>query len=103
MRAIRITQTGGPEVLRLEELPTPSPGPGQVLVHLEAAGVNFIDVYHRSGQYKVSLPYVMGLEGAGTVQAVGTGVSELTLGARVAWMGIPGSYATQALVPVDRV
>jgi NADPH2:quinone reductase len=101
MRAIRISQHGGPEVLRLEELPTPTPGPGQLLVRLEAAGVNFIDVYQRTGQYKVPLPYVMGLEGAGVVEAAGS-AGEFAPGARVAWTGVPGSYATHALVPADR-
>ncbi len=101
MQAIRISQHGGPEVLRLEELPTPTPGPGQLLVRLEAAGVNFIDVYQRAGQYKVPLPYGMGIEGAGVVEAAGDG-SEFATGARVAWTGVPGSYATHALVPADR-
>ena len=102
MKAIRITQHGGPQVLRLEELPTPKPGLSQLLVRLDAAGVNFIDVYQRTGQYKVPLPYVMGLEGAGVVEAVGTGVSDFAAGARVAWTGVPGSYATHAIVPADR-
>ncbi len=102
MRAIRITEHGGPEVLRFEELPTPSPGPGQILVRLEAAGVNFIDVYQRSGQYKVPLPYVVGLEGAGLVEDVGTDVTDVATGMRVAWMSVPGSYATHALVPAER-
>jgi len=102
MRAIRITEHGGPEVLRFEELPTPSPGPGQILVRLEAAGVNFIDVYQRSGHYKVPLPYGMGLEGAGLVEAVGSGVTEFATGMRVAWMNVAGSYASHALVPAER-
>ncbi|HZS32099.1 MAG TPA: quinone oxidoreductase [Methylomirabilota bacterium] len=103
MRAIRVPQYGGPEAMRLEELPTPRPADGQVLVRLEAAGVNFIDVYQRSGLYKNPLPVALGLEGAGVVEAVGPGVTTVRAGDRVAWTGVPGSYATHAVVPADRV
>jgi NADPH2:quinone reductase len=103
MNAIRIHDTGGPEVLRVEEVPTPEPGPGQVLVRLEAAGVNFIDVYHRTGLYRVPLPFGLGLEGAGIVEAVGAGTTEPHVGARVAWANGPGSYSTHAVVAADRV
>ena len=103
MKAIRITEHGGPEVMRLEELPTPAPQAGQVLVRIEAAGVNYVDTYQRSGQYRVPLPYVMGLEGAGVVEAIGEGVSGIRVGARVAWAHVPGSYATHAVVPADKV
>ena len=102
MKAIRITEVGGPEVMRLEELPTPAPQPGQVLVRVEAAGVNYIDTYQRSGQYKVPLPYTMGLEGAGVIEGAGAGVSGFNKGARVAWTNVPGSYATHAIVPADK-
>jgi NADPH:quinone reductase len=102
MKAIRITETGGPEVMRLEDLPTPEPQAGQLLVRVEAAGVNYVDTYQRSGQYKVPLPYVMGLEGAGVVEAAGPGVTGIEKDARVAWTNIPGSYATHALVPADK-
>jgi NADPH:quinone reductase len=102
MKAIRISEHGGPEVMRLEELPTPPPGPGQVLVRVEAAGVNFIDTYQRSGQYKIPLPYIMGVEGAGSVEAVGDGVGDIAKGARVAWTNVPGAYATHAVVPADK-
>jgi NADPH2:quinone reductase len=102
MKAIRITETGGPEVMRLEELPTPEPQAGQLLVRVEAAGVNYIDTYQRSGQYKVPLPYTMGLEGAGVVEAAAPGVTGIDKGARVAWTHVPGSYATHALVPADK-
>ena len=102
MRVVRIAEYGGPGVMRLEDLPTPAPGAGQVLVGLEAAGINFIDVYHRTGQYNVPLPYAMGIEGAGVVEAVGPGVTEIAPGARVAWMGVPGSYASHCLVPVEK-
>jgi NADPH:quinone reductase len=98
MQVIRIRQTGGPEVMRLEDAPTPQPGQGQALVRLAAAGVNFIDIYHRSGQYKLQLPFDLGREGAGTVEAVGPGVSEVKVGDRVAWAGTGGSYATHVLV-----
>ena len=99
MQVVRIHQQGGPEVLRLEEVPTPEPGPGQARVRVAAAGVNFIDIYHRSGQYKVPLPFSIGREGAGTVEAVGPGVSDVGVGQRVAWAGVPGSYATHVLAP----
>jgi NADPH2:quinone reductase len=102
MRAIRIHENGGPEVMRLEELPTPEPGEGQVRVNVDAAGVNFIDIYQRSGAYKLQLPLTLGLEGAGTVDTVGPGVSSLEAGDRVAWNGVPGSYASQTLVPADK-
>jgi NADPH2:quinone reductase len=103
MRAIRAAQYGGPEAMKLEELPTPQPGPGQVRVRIEAAGVNFIDVYQRSGLYKGALPVPLGLEAAGAVEAVGPGVTTVKVGDRVAWTGVPGSYATHNLVPADRV
>ncbi|HEV8673992.1 MAG TPA: quinone oxidoreductase [Methylomirabilota bacterium] len=103
MRAIRVSQYGGPEVMKLEELPTPKPGEGQALVRIEAAGVNFIDVYQRTGLYKGPLPLPLGLEGAGVVEEVGPGVTTVKPGARVAWTGVPGSYATHNLVPADRL
>jgi NADPH2:quinone reductase len=102
MKAIRITEHGGPGVMRLEELPTPQPQAGQILVRVEAAGVNYIDTYQRSGQYKIPLPYTMGLEGAGVVEATGDGVTGIGKDARVAWTNVPGSYATHALVPADK-
>ncbi len=103
MRAIRVHQYGGPEAMRLEELPTPKPGAGQALVRLEAAGVNFIDVYQRTGLYKGDLPVRLGLEGAGVVEEVGSGVTTVKVGERVAWTGVPGSYATHNVVPADRL
>jgi NADPH2:quinone reductase len=102
MRAIRMESHGGPEVLTFQELPTPTPGPGQVRVRVEAAGVNFIDTYQRTGRYAVALPYVLGLEGAGVVEEVGPGVAELAPGARVAWASGPGSYAQQVVLPADK-
>lgn len=103
MRAIRPQQPGGPEVLVLEDLPTPSPAPGEVLVRVEAAGVNFIDIYQRSGQYPTPRPIPLGLEGAGVVEALGDGVAELRPGDRVAWASGPGSYATHVAVPAARL
>jgi NADPH2:quinone reductase len=102
MKAIQIRAHGGPEALEAAELPIPQPGPGEVLVHLEAIGVNFIDVYHRTGLYPVSLPYVPGQEGAGTVEKVGEGVTGLVPGDRVAYAGIAGAYAEYARLPADR-
>ncbi|MCC7371617.1 MAG: quinone oxidoreductase [Chloroflexi bacterium] len=103
MQAIRVHQYGGPEAMELEQLPIPTPGPGQALVKVEAAGVNFIDIYQRSGAYKLPLPLGLGLEGAGTVEAVGDGVSNVKAGDRVAWTQISGSYATHNVVPADRL
>jgi len=103
MRAIRIESVGGPEVMKLVELPTPAPGSGQALVRVEAAGVNFIDIYQRSGVYKIPLPFTPGQEGAGVVEAVGDGVREVRGGDRVAWAGPPGSYATHLVAPAARL
>ncbi|HSD27522.1 MAG TPA: quinone oxidoreductase, partial [Vicinamibacteria bacterium] len=102
MKAIRIDGFGGPEVLRLAELPDPSPGPGQVVVRVAAAGVNFVDVYHRTGLYPNPLPLVPGMEGAGVVAERGSGVATLREGDRVAWTGILGSYAERVLIAADR-
>jgi NADPH2:quinone reductase len=103
MRVIRVHQYGGPEVLKWEEQPAPKPEAGQALVRLEAVGVNYIDIYHRTGLYKNPLPFTLGLEGAGVVEAVGAGVSEVRVGERVAYQGVQGSYATHALVPAARL
>lgn len=102
MKAVRIHRTGGPEVLSYEELPVPEPKTGQVLVRLEAAGVNYIDTYQRSGLYRVELPAILGQEGAGVVSRVGPGVKELKEGDRVAWTGVLGAYAEYALIPEER-
>ncbi len=103
MKAIRIQSTGGPEVLRLEEVPAPVAGAGQVVVKIAAAGVNFIDVYHRTGQYRVPLPFTPGQEAAGVVAAVGAGVTDVSVSDRVAYAHVLGAYAEYALVPADRV
>src|SRR6266487_1466525 len=96
MKAIRVHTPGGPEALRLEDIPEPKPEAGQAVVKIEAAGVNFIDVYQRTGLYKVALPFTLGQEAAGTVAALGTGVSEPRVGTRVAYCGILGAYAPYA-------
>ncbi len=98
MQAIRIHQFGGPEVLQLDELPTPEPGAGEARVRLEAAGVNFVDIYFRTGSYKGALPLTLGQEGAGTVEAVGEGVTEVQVGDRVVYSDAHGAYATHQLV-----
>jgi NADPH:quinone reductase len=98
MRAIVVSELGGPERLVIAEQPDPVPGPGQVVVRVAAAGVNFIDLYRRSGVYQQPVPYTPGSEGAGTVAGVGEGVSEFTAGDRVAWSEGPGSYAEQVAV-----
>jgi NADPH:quinone reductase len=102
-QAIVCTQVGGPEVLGLSDIELPAPGPGEALVEVSAAGVNFIDIYRRSGVYPVQLPHVPGTEGSGTVQSVGTGVTEVAVGDRVAWSDVPGSYAAATLAPADRL
>ncbi len=103
MRAIVIDQFGGPEVMRVADIPVPAPGAGQVLLRVEASGVNFIDVYHRTGLYKQPLPLTLGKEAAGTVEKVGAGVTDVRAGDRVASESVLGSYAELALVPADRV
>lgn len=103
MRAVRVHAYGGPEAMRVDELPDPSPGPGQVLVRVAAAGVNFIDTYHRTGFYKQPLPVALGVEGSGVVAALGSGVAGFAAGDRVAWVLAPGSYASHVLVPSERL
>ena len=103
MQAISVERTGGPEVLAWGELPDPQPGDGDLLVRLQAAGVNFIDTYHREGRYPRELPFVLGEEGAGTVEAVGPGVDGHRAGDTVAWAdGSSGSYAELVRVPAAR-
>ncbi len=101
MRAIYVTETGGPDVLTLTEQPEPTPGPGDLLVKTEAIGINFIDTYFRMGQYKRPLPpYIPGDEGSGgVVEAVGSDVNEFSVGDRVAWAAATGSYAEKVAVP----
>lgn len=102
--AIRIHATGGPEVLQWEQVPTPEPGPGQVLIEQAAIGLNFIDVYFRSGLYKTPLPMTPGMEAAGTVLKLGPGVMDLAEGDRVAYASMPlGAYAERRIMPADRL
>jgi NADPH2:quinone reductase len=103
MRAVRVHQPGGPEVLSYEEVPTPEPKAGEALVEVHAAGVNFIDVYKRTGLYRLPLPATIGEEGAGKVVAVGDGVTDVRVGDRVAWASVLGSYAGYAIVPAARL
>ncbi len=103
MKAVRVHTPGGPEALTFEEIPAPTPAAGQAAVKLEACGVNYIDVYFRTGSYKAPLPLTVGLEGAGTVTALGPGVTDVKVGDRVAWTGVPGSYAQANAVPADRL
>ena len=103
MKAIRVHQSGGPEALAYEEVPDPVLKPGEALVTVEAAGVNFIDTYQRSGAYKIPMPGGLGQEGAGTVAALAPGVTDLKVGDRVAWTGVLGSYAEKIAVPAARL
>ncbi|GGS91773.1 quinone oxidoreductase [Planobispora rosea] len=103
MRAIVVSATGGPEVLTYSDCPEPELNPGDVLVDVTASGVNFIDVYHRIGRYPLSLPFVPGNEGAGTVAAVGEDVEGVSVGDKVAWANVMGSYAERAVVPVSHL
>src|SRR3954464_10930526 len=103
MKAIRIQQFGGPDVLKYEDVPDPALKPGDALVKIDAAGLNFIDTYQRSGAYKVPLPTTLGQEGGGTVTDVTPGVTAVKRGDKVAWTGILGSYAEAVAVPAERL
>jgi NADPH:quinone reductase len=103
VKAIRVHATGGPEVLRLEELPVPAAGKGEVLVKIEAAGVNYTDIYYRMGWTKAALPFTVGVEGAGVVETLGPDVSGFAQGDRVAYTGPLGAYAEFAVVPAWRL
>jgi len=103
MKAIQVSAPGGPDALEYVDVAQPVPGPGQALVKIDAAGVNFIDVYQRTGQYKVATPFTLGQEAGGTVAALGPGVSGLKVGHRVAYAGVLGAYAEFAAVPADRL
>ncbi|WP_309130839.1 quinone oxidoreductase [Brevibacterium sp.] len=100
-QAVRAMQAGGPEVLEFSEIDTPQPGPGEVLIDVEAAGVNFIDTYRRSGVYPMDYPHVVGVEGTGRIAAVGEGIERFSPGDRVAWHDAHGSYATQVVAKAD--
>lgn len=103
MKAIQIHQNGGPEVLTLGEVAAREPGAGEVRIRVHAAGVNFIDVYHRSGLYQNALPFTPGVEGAGVIEALGEGVEGFAVGDRVAWCMSPGGYAESVTIPARSV
>lgn len=102
MQAIRASEPGGPEKLVLDTLETPEPGPGQVLVRVHAAGVNFLDIYHRTGLYPMPSPIPLGMEGAGVVERAGAS-ADVKPGARVAWTSVPGSYATHVVARAEHL
>jgi NADPH2:quinone reductase len=103
MRAVRFHKTGGADVLQIDEIPVPEPKAGEALVRVEAAGVNFIDVYKREGLYKVPLPATLGEEAAGTIEVIGPGPRDMQVGDRVAWASIIGAYADYAIVPLAKL
>ena len=98
--AVRVHAYGGPEVLTYEEIEVPAPGPGQIRIKQKACGINYIDTYFRGGMYPSTLPFVAGNEGAGDVVAVGTGVTDIKVGDRVAYVTALGGYAAERLLPV---
>ena len=103
MKAVRVHTPGGPDVMRYEDAPQPTPKDGEALVKIDAAGLNYIDVYFRSGQYKAAAPFTLGMEAGGTVAAVGPNVTEVMVGDKVAYTGVPGAYAEYAVVPAARL
>lgn len=103
MKAVRVNEFGGPEALSVEEIETPAPASGEALIKIEAAGINYIDTYQRSGLYQIPLPSTLGLEAAGTVEAVGDGVSRVKVGDRVAYTNVAGAYAEYAVAPEDKL
>src|ERR1044071_9359698 len=102
-KAVRFHKQGGPEVMQYEDVQVPDPGPGQARIRHTAIGVNFVDIYQRSGLYPMQMPATGGNEGAGVVEAVGPGVKDLKKGDRVAYTGLPGSYCDERIVPADRM
>ena len=103
MKAIRVHAPGAAEAMKLEDVPEPQPKAGEAVVRVDAAGLNYIDVYQRSGLYKLDMPLTLGLEAGGTVTAVGAGVTEVKVGDTVAYTGVPGAYAQSAAVPAARL
>ena len=102
-KAIRFHRQGGPEVLQVDDVPVGEPGPGQIRIRHTAIGVNFVDIYQRSGLYPMQMPATGGNEGVGIVDAVAKGVKDVKAGDRVCYTGLPGSYCESRLVPADRV
>jgi len=103
MKAVRVHTPGGPDVLKYEDVPEPQPKAGEAIVRIDAAGLNYVDVYYRSGLYKAELPMTLGLEAGGTVTAVGPNVTEVKVGDKVAYTGVAGAYAQYAAVPAQRL
>jgi NADPH:quinone reductase len=103
MKAVRVHAPGGPEALKFEDVPEPTPKAGEAIVKVDAAGLNYIDVYQRSGLYKLEMPLTLGLEAGGTVTAVASGVTEVKVGDKVAYTGVPGAYAQYAAVPAAKL
>ena len=103
MKAVRVHAPGGPEAMKFEEVPEPTPKAGEAVVKVDAAGLNYIDVYQRSGLYKLDMPLTLGLEAGGTVTAVGPGVTDVKVDDKVAYTGVPGAYAQYAAVPAARL
>ncbi len=103
MKAVRVHAPGGPEAMRYEDIPQPTPKEGEALVKIDAAGLNFIDVYYRAGHYKAPMPLTLGVEGSGTVAAIGSAVKDVKVGDKVAYTGVLGSYAEYAAVPAERL
>jgi NADPH:quinone reductase len=103
MKAVRVHASGGPEALKFEDVPEPTPKAGEAIVKIDAAGLNYIDVYQRSGLYKLEMPLTLGLEAGGTVTAVASGVTEVKVGDKVAYTGVPGAYAQYAAVPAAKL
>jgi NADPH2:quinone reductase len=102
MRAIRVHETGGPEVLRVDDIPDPIPGAGELLIDVEAVGVNFIEIYQREGLYVLPRPFTPGTEAAGVVRALGSGVTDFKVGDRVVSQSVKGAYAERAVVAAER-
>ena len=102
MRAIRVHEKGGPDVLRVEDVADPTPGPGELLIDVEATGVNFIEIYQREGLYAMSMPYTPGGEAAGVVRTVGSGVTDIVVGDRVVSQNVKGAYAKKAVLPAAK-
>jgi NADPH2:quinone reductase len=103
MKAVRVHSPGGPEALKFDDVPEPTPKAGEAIVKIDAAGLNYIDVYQRSGLYKLEMPLTLGLEAGGTVTAVASGVTDVRVGDKVAYTGVPGAYAQYAAVPAARL
>ena len=103
VKAVRVHKVGGPEVMTFEDVEVDQPGPGQALIRHGAIGLNFIDTYFRTGLYATKPPFTLGMEGAGTIEALGEGVTHLNVGDRVAYTGLLGSYSEKRVAPADKL